>query len=78
MLQEIRRFFSKKPVPLAPEASLVLRDLAGWPLQQHQEGGYRHRHREMTIQRDEFGRIIGSLEHVEEDEYEQYSDTWGK
>jgi hypothetical protein len=68
----------RKPEPLDPEVDQYLRELAGWPLQQAHRGGHKRRHRSLTVQRDEFGRVIGSVEHIDEDEYEEYSDTWGK
>lgn len=78
MGKEIRLFKKQKPAPLDADVSDALREMAGWPQQQHLETRSRHRHRQMTIQRDETGRIISSLEHIEEDEFEQSSDSWGK
>lgn len=61
-----------------PEVIAGLRELAGWPLQSHQHGGFRSRHRSLVVERDVTGRVIGSIERIDEDEYEEYSDNWGK
>lgn len=74
------RHVSKKavPEPLDDDMSLALRELAGWPLHTMSHGGTRRRHRTLVVQRDALGRVIGSIEQIDEDEYEEYSETWGK
>lgn len=71
--------FTRKPQPsMDPAINQALRELAGWPSEEHQQGGYRARFHSIDIHRDASGRVIGSVEHFDEDEYEEYSDNWGK
>ena len=71
-------FKKPSPVPLDDDTNLALRELAGWPLQTRQRSVTKHRHRTIVVQRDALGRITGSVEQIDEDAYEQYSETWGK
>jgi len=72
-------FFFKKDKPQLEDGfSLALREIAGWPLESHLRQGHRSRHHNVTIHRDSMGRVIGSVETFDEDEYDQYSDQWGK
>lgn len=72
-------FFKKKhPLELDDATNLALREIAGWPYETHTLNGFKSRHHSLVIHRDPMGRVIGSVEHFDEDEYDQYSDTWGK
>lgn len=73
-----RQFKRKQVAQLDADTSAALRELAEWPREEHHRGGYRGRSRHITIVRDQFGNVINSVEHIDEDEYEEYSDTWGK
>lgn len=66
------------PQQLETEFNLALREMAGWPLHTRNNFGARRRHRTVIIYRDHLGRVINSVEQIDEDEYENYSDTWGK
>jgi hypothetical protein len=76
--KRVSHFKKSRPEPLDPEVSAALRDLAGWPVQQHHEGGSIRRHRTVSIQRDGAGNVTSSIEQIDEDEYQEYSDNWGK
>lgn len=71
-------FKRKAVVPLDAEVSAQLRAVAEWPQENHGRGGYRSRARHITIVRDQFGNVINSVEHLDEEEFEEYSDQWGK
>ena len=72
-------FFKPQPkAQLDPSVEGALRDVAGWPTQRHAVAGNRHRHRHITVHRDALGRVIGSVESIDEDEYEESSDSWAK
>lgn len=71
-------FNRPEPEPLDDDVNLALRELAGWPLQTREHSGSRSRHRTVVTQRDALGRITGSIEQIDEDEQEHYSETWGK
>lgn len=64
--------------PLDGETLAALREAAGWPAQEQHRGGYRGRSRNVTIVRDRFGNVISSVEVIDEDEYEEYSETRSK
>ena len=68
----------KSVAPLDPDINLALRELAGWPLHTMQRNQFRDRHHTMTIHRDQFGRIIGSVEHLEEHEHDGLTESFGK
>lgn len=78
MVKALDFFRRKQQEPLEPGINLALREIAGWPLETHTLNGFRSRHHSITIHRDPNGRVIGSVEHLDEDEYDQYSDNWGK
>lgn len=78
MGKKISLFKRQPSLELEPESLSTLRELAGWPLESHHKSGYRARHREVTVQRDANGRVVGSIEHAFEDEYDDYHDNWGK
>lgn len=71
-------FKKTEPAPLDEGVSLALREMADWPLQSRNHTLTRNRHRTVVTQRDHMGRVTGSVEQLDEDEYEQYSDDWGK
>lgn len=70
--------FTGKTPPLDPEVSDQLRAMAGWPVEHHHRGAQRWRKHSLTTHRDALGRVTGSVEHFDEEEYEEYSDDWGK
>lgn len=72
------RFKRQPALELEPEIKSALRDLAGWPQETHHSSGYRLRHREVTVQRDANGMVVGSIEHAFEDQYDDYHHNWGK
>ena len=78
MAKKMQLFKKSEPEPMDPEVHLALREMAGWPQQAHQRSAERSRHRSLMVQRDHMGRIINSVELIEEDEHEQYTDSWGK
>ncbi|TFD14166.1 hypothetical protein E3T26_08565 [Cryobacterium sp. TMT1-21] len=78
MGKRISLFNSEEPEPLDDDVNLALRELAGWPLQTKHHGATKSRHRTLVIQRDALGRVTGSIEQLDEDEHEEYSETWGK
>jgi len=63
---------------LDPDMELALREMAGWPLQTRQQQGHRHIHRTTLIYRDALGNVTHSVEQIDEDGYEGYSNSWGK
>jgi len=63
---------------LDADAEAWLRGKADLPVQTRQEGGYRHIHRTRVIYRDALGNVTHSVEQIDEDGYEEYSDMWGK
>jgi hypothetical protein len=63
---------------LDPDVNLALRELAGWPLHTAQHDIRRERHRTVTVQRDHLGRVVGSVEQIEEHEHESYTEGWGR
>lgn len=67
-----------EPEPLDEDINSGLRYLAGWHTQSHARAGQRSRRRIVTTTRDHMGRVIGSVETLDEDEYESYSDAWAK
>jgi len=78
MRKLIEIFKGKKDEALDPAAAAYLRDLAGWPVQQHHRAGSRARRHIITVQRDGAGQVVSSVESTDTDEYEEYSDNWGK
>ena len=61
---------------LDPNISAALRELAGWPVQQAEEGGYQHVTREREIHYDAHGRVTGATERIREEEFRRYSNNW--
>ena len=78
MRKLIELFKGKSQTELDADTNAALREIAGWPIQAHGRDGFRARNRHITIQRYATGRIINSIESIDEHEYEGYSDTWGK
>ncbi len=78
MRKLIELFKRTEPEPLDPDVNLALRETADWPIEQHHRGGYRQRSRTTTVQRDAQGRVVNFIETTNEDEFEDYSDHWGK
>lgn len=74
----MKRNKRKAVAVLDGEISTALRDIAGWPREAHSKGGFRSRSRHMTIVRDQFGNVISSVESIDEDEYDEYSDDYSK
>lgn len=61
-----------------PQITLALRELAGWPVQAASIRAHRERERYVTIQRDQAGNVIGSIETIFEREVEDINQAWGK
>lgn len=63
---------------LDPSINAALRELAGWPAQSAEEGGYQHRVRERTVHYDANGNVIGATEFVREEDFRTQFQFWGK
>ena len=78
MGKRVSRFQKSEPEPLSEDLKMALREAAGWPLLTKQVSGSKHVHRTVINQYDGLGRLVGTIEQIDEDQQEHQSETWGK
>jgi TRAP-type uncharacterized transport system substrate-binding protein len=78
MHQKIARIIAEQ-VANGDQATVdALRNMAGMPVREVQERRHFVRIRVMDIQRDQFGKILGSHEHIEEHEAGDSFSAWSR
>jgi len=78
MNKKIARIITDQIAADDPSTVDVLRSLAGMPVREVQARQHFTRVRVLDIQRDQFGNVIGSHEHVEEHESGESFSAWAQ